>query len=81
MLWVLAIHVWITAPTIGYVGSMPFRVIYDHKHGLARSNPLTAEAALNMARTWVRDGEEGVRIEDEDTGEVWTVEGFTTKVR
>jgi len=73
--------VWITAPSIGYVESMAFRVIYDHKHGLARSNSLAAEAALSMARTRVRDGEEGVRIEDEDTGEVWTVEAFMTQVR
>lgn len=59
---------------------MPYRALYDHKLGLAKSQPLSPEAALKLAQDWLRDGEPGVRIIDDETDEVWTVEAFKAKV-
>ncbi len=56
---------------------MKFRVSYLHDNlGRARSYPMTADAALALARSWEREGEREVRIEDDQSGDEWTIDGF-----
>ena len=60
---------------------MLFGALFDHELGTARSYLTDERSALKLARDWIRDGEKGVRIQNEDETEEWTVEALSTIVR